>query len=92
MLTESSYRTVCLCALLCFSTTAINAQDDKPAADAAKKAPPAADEEKQAPPKPVEAKPKLPELPKIADGPKTNDPAAFMPTPLAKAATVDFAD
>ena len=81
MFLVSPYRTVCLCALLGFWATTLYAQDDKPAPDAAKKAPP-----------PAAAKPKLPELPKIGDEPKTNDPAAFMPAPLAKAATVDLAD
>lgn len=36
-----------------------------------------------------EAKPKLPE---IADEPKTVDPKAFMPAPLAESVTVDFSD
>ena len=80
MFLESPYRTVSLCALLWFSATAVYAQDGKPAPAAIKKDQPAA------------AKPKLPPLPKIADEPKTNDPAAFMPAVLARTATVDFAD
>ena len=41
--------------------------------------------------KPVAGKEK-PKLPTISDEPKTNDPAVFMPTPLAKAATADFTE